>query len=165
MLFPVAAMTYVVELVTALFGLPAMLAVLLNGDPEVFFRLVDIALTSRVLVGEGLHGRSHEANHRQQGDTKNPYATFHSLSPSFCKRLNANPGPAPMLRPRIRVSVRCGAIDTCCIQVCGRGQAGGHHLDTELATTADGNFSLTTGIIFKPRVPMKLSSTAPSPSA
>ena len=43
---PVAAVPDIIEFTAAFFGLPAVLAMLLNGYPQVFFGLVNIAITS-----------------------------------------------------------------------------------------------------------------------
>jgi hypothetical protein len=51
--FPVAAMPHVFEFVTAFFGLPAVFAVLLNGDSQVLFCLVNISLTSMIVRPRG----------------------------------------------------------------------------------------------------------------
>ncbi|MGA9471708.1 MAG: hypothetical protein WBV36_04545, partial [Terriglobales bacterium] len=45
---PVAAMPYVIEFATAFVGLFAVFAVLLDSDTQIFFGLMNIAITSFV---------------------------------------------------------------------------------------------------------------------
>jgi hypothetical protein len=68
-------MSHIVELVAALFCLPAMLAVFLDRDTQIVFRPVNVPLTSGFRAcGEG---RTDQADQRQQGYAKNPDGTSH----------------------------------------------------------------------------------------
>jgi hypothetical protein len=83
-LMPVATMSHIVEFVTAFIGLSAVFAVFLDGDPQIVFRLVDIAVTS-ILCPRG-QGRTDQADQSQQGYAKNSDCTSHFASPlGFCE--------------------------------------------------------------------------------
>jgi hypothetical protein len=72
---PVAAVSYVIEFATAFVGLFAVLAVLIDGDAQIVFGLVNISLTS-ILSPRG-QGRTNQADDCQQGYTKNSDSTSH----------------------------------------------------------------------------------------
>jgi hypothetical protein len=78
-LMPVAAMSHVFEFLAAFLGLSAVLAVFVDGDSQIFFRFVNIALTP-ILCARG-QGRTDQANQRQQGYAKNSDSTSHFASP------------------------------------------------------------------------------------
>ena len=72
---PIAAVSYLVELATAFFGLPAMFAVLLDGHAQIVFSPVKISLTFSFCPRR--QGRANQADDRQQGYAKNSEGTSH----------------------------------------------------------------------------------------
>lgn len=78
-LMPVATMSHVVELAAAFISLFAVFAVLLDGHPQIVFRLVNVTVTS--LIRPRGQRRADQANHCQQGYAKNSDGTSHIASP------------------------------------------------------------------------------------
>lgn len=75
LLMPVATMSHIFEFMTAFFGLPAVFAVLLDGDAQIVFRFVNIPFTSG--FRECGQGRANQADERQQSYAKNSDGTSH----------------------------------------------------------------------------------------
>jgi hypothetical protein len=102
------------ELLAALVRLSAVLAVAVYRIVQLVLSLVDAPFTSFVsLIRSRLEGRTHQANHRQQGNAEHSNHSGHVFSFDRIVRFGATPASAvadAIILRLIRVERRCKSM-------------------------------------------------------